>query len=52
MALVIKDLSHPERLIRKPQVGGSIPLAGSRKSTDYNVMLLVEVAHSPNSRYA
>jgi hypothetical protein len=30
MAHVIIDLSHPEQLIRKPQVGGSIPLAGSR----------------------
>ncbi len=31
-AQVVNDLSIPFPLIRKPQVGGSIPLAGSTKS--------------------
>jgi len=29
IAHVIKDLNNPPNLIRKPQVAGSIPVAGS-----------------------
>jgi hypothetical protein len=35
MAQVINDLSHPVLLIRKPQVAGSIPVAGSIFSVGY-----------------